>query len=450
VLTLNTDPRRLFQKGGPSSMSPAYFGRAADLARRGMPVFLQVAWPSEGSGGEADQVALIRDLPRLTGSLKPSMLAWTFLHDVRILKIFVGRLGLLTSDGKPKPALAAWRALAAGDRPAVASSAAPAATALPRLPRSASTTASRDPAQFAVFTARKDGSDLKILISDPEREMSHPRVSPDRNRVVITRYTRRGKDGKATEEQGYEGTEILVMNLDGSGLEVVVPARQGIVAANGCWTPDGKALMFISTDTPQRTPELRQVDLATRQVSRLPTPPGLKATDPHWEASKIVFPAKADEGKGADALWLMNADGSQPRQITRPPRSKSAPGLYGDFDPKISPDGSKIAFMRIDGGESWRVMVLDLDSGEEKTLTPPGVMQWLPTWSSDGKLLLYVHVDRKNPKDIGLYTMTPDGRDRRMIPLPRGYLYGHSTFFPGDGSSDSARIIFNGTPKAGL
>jgi hypothetical protein len=37
-----------------------------------------------------------------------------------------------------------------------------------------------------------------------------------------------------------------------------------------------------------------------------------------------------------------------------------------------------------------------------------------------------------------------------MIPLPRGYRHGHSTFFPGDGSADCARIIFNGTPKAGL
>ena len=309
----------------------------------------------------------------------------------------------------------------------------------------------RKPDQFSLFTVRKDGSDLQILISDPEREMTHPRVSPDRTRVVFTRYNRRGKDGKATEAQGYEETEILLMRLDGTELETIIPPKAGVIAANGCWTPDGKALIYVSTDTPSRAPEVRQIDLATRKISRLPTPVGLKASDPHWEAGKVVFPAKADEGGGADALWLMNPDGSNARQITNPPRSNRDPGLFGDFDPKLSPDGSKVAFMRIDGGTSWRLMVLDLVSDQEKILTPlSGPMQWLPTWSSDGKLLLYVHVGLSKPREIGLYTMTPDGGSRQMVPLPRGYFYNHSSFFPGDGSSDSARIIFNGTPKRGL
>jgi hypothetical protein len=77
-------------------------------------------------------------------------------------------------------------------------------------------------------------------------------------------------------------------------------------------------------------------------------------------------------------------------------------------------------------------------------------MQWRPTWSGDGKLLLTVHADRAKPKEIGRYTMTPDGKDRKMIPLPGGPLYGHSTFFPGEGAADTARIIVTGTPQPGL
>lgn len=449
LFTLNSEPRKLFESGGPAAVPADYFARIGQFAPSGGPVFVQVSWPSEGKSGEADQVAFIRALPNLLASIKPAMLSWTFLHDVKVLLFFTARLGLRETGGQPKPSFAAFRELGGGKAGAVA----PVAAAAPgnAMPRSAVTRASRAPAQFAVFTARKDGSDVSILISNSEQEMSHPRVSPDRTRVVLTQYTKRGKDGKATEEQGYEGTEIRILNLDGSGLETIIPAKPGIVAANGCWSPDGKSLIYISTDNPQRAPEIRQIDLATRKVMRVPTPAGLKATDPHWEAGQIVFPAKAAEGKGADALWIMRADGSGARQITRPPRSKNAPGLYGDFDPKISPDGSKVAFMRIDGGTGWRVMVLDLATNEEKLLTPSGgAMEWLPTWSSDGKLLLFVHVDTGKPREIGLYTMTPAGENRKMIALPRGYLYGHSTFFPGDGSSDSARIIFNGTPKAGL
>jgi len=309
--------------------------------------------------------------------------------------------------------------------------------------------ASRKPATFGIYTARVDGSDHTLLMSSDDQEMTHPRVSRDGKRIVLTRYNRRGRDGKATEEQGYEDTEVMVMNLDGTGLETVVPMKAGVINANGDWTPDGKGLIWLTTDNDKRSPEIRRLDLETRRVTRMPTPKGLKATDPHWHAGKMVFPAKADRG-GADSLWVMSEDGSNARQVTFPKRTGILPGFYGDFDPKLSPDGSKVAFMRIDGGEGWRVMTLDLKSGEERLLTPKGVIQWLPTWSSDGRRLLYVHVDRSKPKDIGLYTMTPDGEERRMVPLPRGYLYGNSSWFPGDGSSERARIIFNGAVKPGL
>jgi hypothetical protein len=175
-------------------------------------------------------------------SIKPAMLSWTFLHDVKVLLFLTARLGLRETDGKAKPSFAAFRELGGGKARAVLPAAA-AATPGSVVPKSAVSKASQEPAQFAVFTAKKDGSDVKILISGPEQEMSHPRVSADRTRVVLTQYTKRGKDGKATEEQGYEGTEIRILNLDGTGLETIIPAKPGIVAANGCWSPDGKSLI---------------------------------------------------------------------------------------------------------------------------------------------------------------------------------------------------------------
>jgi hypothetical protein len=430
VLAFHSDPRRRFEREGPAGMPADYYARIADYGRE--PVLLELGWPSEGRAGKADQVAFIRALPRLTAALKPAMLAWNFLHDVKVLLVFTLRLGLLETDGAEKPAFAAFRDLG-DDRP----------------PRARPGVASRSPAHFAIYTARLDGSDFAILMSSPDQEMTHPRVSPERKRVVLTRYHQRGKDGRAKEELGYEFTEIMVVNLDGTGLETIIAPKPGVIAANGDWAPDGKSLIWFSTDNPQRIPEIRRIDLATREITRVPTPPGLKSTDPHWLGGKMVFPAKAGP-RGADALWVMNIDGSGARQITRPPRTSSAAGLYGDFDPKLSPDGSLVAFMRIDGGESWRIMLLDLASGEEKLLTPRGKTQWLPTWSSDGRLLLYVNFDRRNLKETGLYTMTPEGTDPRMVPLPRGYLYGHSSFFPGDGSSPKARIIFNGQRMPGL
>ncbi len=449
LLAFTSDPRKLFESKGPRSIPSNYYERVAGLRTGREELLFEVTWPSDGGSGEAEQLEFVRDLPRLMAGAKPTMLAWSFLHDLKVL-IFTFRSGLLDTGGKAKPAFAAFRDLSGDRAPALAASSASAAPA----PRSAIARASTTATHFGIYTARLDGTEMTPLMTSDTQEMTHPRVSPDGKRVVLTRYNRKGKDGKATEEQGYEDTEVLVVNLDGTGLETIIPFKPGIIAANGLWTPDGKSLIYLSTDNPKRDPEIKHIDLATRKITRMPTPDGLKTTDPHWLGNQMVFPVK---GKDVDALWLMNADGTRARQVTNPPEKRGlfSPGLYGDFDPKLSPDGTKVAFMRIAGGTSWRVVVLDLKTNEERLLTPKeltqkGVMQWLPTWSSDGRLLLYMHVDTSKLPETGLYTMTPDGQDRRMVPLPRGYMYGHSTFFPGDGSSSRARIIFTATRNPGL
>jgi Tol biopolymer transport system component len=445
LLAFTSDPRKLFAKQGPSGVPADYYSRISQYQSGARPVFLEVNWPSEGHTGEADQAAFIHSLPDLTSKVDPSMLAWTFLYDVRIA-IFTVRAGLIGVDGTQKSGFAAFKEIS-GDRPAPVSAdaAAPAAPA-----RSAISTASKAPAYFGIYTARLDGSDVQTIMTNPDHEMTHPRVSPDGKRLVLTSYNDTDKDGRATEGQGYANTQIMIMNLDGSGVETIIPPKPGVIAANGSWTPDGDSLIFISTDDPQHQPEIHKINLATRKITRVPTPAGKAVADPNWVGNNLVFPVL---GGGADSLWTMNADGSNAQQVTHPTPSRKAGSTdnFGDFDPKLSPDDSKIAFMRIFGGTGWRVMVVDLKTSQERDLTSSGgVIEGLPTWSSDGKLLLYRHIDQKKIPETGLYTMTPDGNDRKMVPLPRGFLYNHGSFFPGDGSSSKARIIYTGTRVPGF
>ncbi len=236
----------------------------------------------------------------------------------------------------------------------------------------------------------------------------------------------------------------MIARIDGSGVESVVPPKRGIVASNGTWVDGGRALQFVSTDTPDKMPQIKVIDLQTRRISVVPTPARLKTTDPHRVGNRIVFPAKGDT---IDALWTMNIDGTQARQLTRPSgfTNKGSKELnLGDYDPKLSPDGSKVAFMRSFGNEIWRIYVVDVASGREMALSPanaPG-SDTLPEWSGDGRLLVFWHFDRKNLPATGIYTMRPDGSERQMVPLPRGQLTGHANFFPNDGSGKEARIIY--------
>lgn len=303
--------------------------------------------------------------------------------------------------------------------------------------------AKKDPDFFGVYIATLDGRNVQKVLASPTQQMTHVRPSPDGQWVTLTRYNQRGFfSGVAEEEGGYFNTEIMVARADGSDLHSVIPPKKGVIAANSNWSDDGKSLIYISTDTPDHRPQINRVDIQTRQITRLPIPATLNPTDPDWHGPQLVFPSKSDT---ADALWLMNMDGTTLRQLTFPQgfdEDERGGFNFGDYDPKFSPDGTKVAFMRYFGKETWRIYVIDVASGEETLLSHGNGADAIPEWSGDGEKLIFWHVDRADLPATGIYTMRPDGTDRTMIPLPRGVLHGHPVFWPGSGSDAHARFIY--------
>lgn len=300
-------------------------------------------------------------------------------------------------------------------------------------------------APFGIYLASAAGGKATPLLLSMTQESTHPRVSPDGQWVVFTRYHQKDASGRATEQGGYANTEIALMRIDGSGVVSIVPPKPGIMASGASWSPDGTSIVYTSTDTLFRTPEIRRIDFAARTVQRMPTPFGLSVADPHWVGNRLVFPSKDSE---ADALWIMNVNGTQAQRITNPlKRGFLYTGPNGDFDPKLSPDGRRVAFMRIASFEPWRIITLELATGAETALTRPGEVEGLPDWSPDGKRLLHVRYDPANPAVSSLWTMTADGQGRQRIALPEGRLYGHPSYVPATAAFPEPRIIFTMTRK---
>ncbi len=315
--------------------------------------------------------------------------------------------------------------------------------------------------RFAICTANLDGKNMAKIISDPYRRMSHTRVSPDKKWITFTRFNNERTPDLATGRSGsFNETEIILIRLDGTGLKILIPPRKGILACNSYWTSDGKALLYVSTNNPGRRPQIDRIDLndnmEIQKITKLPVPEYLLPVDPHQVDNLIVFSAINTMGKKDRGTWIMNADGTNLKQLAWPKEDPEGKDLMarhkagtGDNDPKLSPDGSKIAFMRhIVGRYYWHIHIVDVKTGQEKDLSaeyiPLGypAMDAMPEWSSDGRLLIFWYVDQKtNQKD--LYTMKPNGSERKRIPLPRRNFYVHVSFFPGDGSGKKARILFS-------
>src|SRR5262249_8858427 len=173
---------------------------------------------------------------------------------------------------------------------------------------------------FGIYTSDLSGGHVQTVVADPQRELTHPRVSHDGQWITFTRYNDVGADGFARETSGYADTEIMIVRVDGTGLQTIVAPKPGVVAANSSWLPDDKGLVFLSTDNPDHQPQIMTVDLASRTLTRLPTPAGTAVSDPHVVGSQVVFPLYApDQPNPLWTVWIMNADGSGARQLTNPP-----------------------------------------------------------------------------------------------------------------------------------
>ena len=164
--------------------------------------------------------------------------------------------------------------------------------------------------------------------------------------------------------------------------------------------------------------------------------------DIDWVGDTIAFTKDS-------RIWIMNSDGSQGRPISDPPRVGewgSANLPFGDYDPRISPDGSRVVFERLLGDETphgnYDFFAIDLESSQETRLTSTGYAQGLASWSHSGEELVYIvgAIDQAGQYDI--YLMSADGTNNRSITpetFPQQFLCHWAVF-----SRDDSAVFFIG------
>ena len=326
----------------------------------------------------------------------------------------------------------------------------PAATA-PPLPRDGKARAEASD-HFTVWISKTDGSGRKVILSDPRRQITHTRVSPDLQWVVFTTYNNPGDDGLAKEGRGYANTEVCLFKIGGTEIKTIAGPVAGEMNANASFSPDGKRIIFISTRSGKGA-RLHWYEVETGVTSEVPAPPELHhLSDPHEVAGRIVFPSRPDKADAPQGIWVMNTDGTAARQVTFPKKAANAPIeeiSQGDYDPRLSPDGTRFSILRNVGG-AFHVVIADVATGAEKDLTEPlfperkQTAEGVAAWSPDGSQLVFRHIalPREGTQGVGIYVMNADGSGRRKVPIARGeFPHVQPEFLPG-ASGDEARIIY--------
>ncbi len=140
--------------------------------------------------------------------------------------------------------------------------------------------------------------------------------------------------------------------------------------------------------------------------------------NPNWSPNgkQIVFARfSSDGGRQHFHIVIMNADGTDIRQLTKPE-------IGSDYYPSFSRDGKQVLFTRYENKINKRsINILDLESGEiiEIANLNKASLRY-PTWSPDGRKIVF-STDQFAEDSYNLWIIDADGKNaRQLLPAQEG------------------------------
>lgn len=258
-----------------------------------------------------------------------------------------------------------------------------------------------------IWVMNADGSCRRRVTRSGKGHDFDPSWSPDGRRIVFR--TSRGHYLPDPYGTGLEG--IFVVNADGTREQEIQPRTGGMFPA---WSPRGDKIAFsgLRAGQPYDTLFLMNPDgtgvrdLGARHVAETSV----------WSSDARRIAYGGHDGDGNWAAWTIDADGSNPRQLTHP-RLVEPAGSGGDYPGAWSPDGTRIAYST---GQfrSREVWVMNADGSGRHRVTrwagADGPVAWLP----NGRIVFsHFRGDEPLPR---YYWMKPDGAGIRSLPQLTG------------------------------
>jgi Tol biopolymer transport system component len=248
---------------------------------------------------------------------------------------------------------------------------------------------SRRDGNSEIYVMNPDGSGLRNLTRTPSDDLD-PAWSPDGRTIAYVQ--KKCVPATSSCRRGRWEAYLAVVNADGSGLRRLT-TRPAYVLNPG-WSADGKTIRYahalVNADGSGQSEMPRNVPLAG-----VWSPDGQRIAIVRFAHS----PAEAQDPT-QHGLWVMNTDGRNARRVA----------AEGTGVPAWSPDGRRIAFRGYNGND---LFVVNADGSRLRRLTRnPANLLWF-AWSPDGRTIAFL-------RNRELYIVKADGSaERRLTQLDK-------------------------------
>ena len=217
-----------------------------------------------------------------------------------------------------------------------------------------------------IFSMNADGTDL-VQLTTLGGHAFWPAWSPDGWRIAFT-----------TSYMGNE--DIFLINADGSGMTQLTSSN--FPEETPTWSPDGSRVAFSRySDLAWGPEDIYVIDSGGGGYEVRLTSHPARDYLPVWspDGSRILFTSERD---GNGEVYVMNADGSNPVNLTNNPASDAAwAGAW-------SPDGTKIVFKTGRTGDG-EIFVMNADGSDPVNLTNSPLQEHGGSWSPDGSKVVF-------------------------------------------------------------
>ncbi len=222
--------------------------------------------------------------------------------------------------------------------------------------------------------------------------------SPDGTQIAFVGVLVEGLD---RSDYGYGGEGVMILDAKGHST-IFSPC-----CFSPAWSPDGQYLAFHKDCGHGASLNIGRIDrsgereLVTGLIRRITPDNKVQHIRISWSPDGRYLAYDNPDASGIWSIWIVDQEGNATRRLTL------------GRNPAWSPLGDEIAFDR--DGEIWTISVGD--GTEKRLMTLPIHAEW-PTWSPDGRRLVFVG---GQGADIDIYLVNRDGRGLKNLTNRSGW-----------------------------